>query len=78
MSEIHDQTYRRYAGNREPMGRAWTVIAWAGIRAMLARKMFLALMLLAWIPFLVRAVQIYAVTMWPQARATKRCRLQAA
>ena len=68
MSEIHDQTYRRYAGNREPMGRAWTVIAWAGIRAMLARKMFLALMLLAWIPFLVRAVQIYAVTMWPQAR----------
>jgi ABC-type transport system involved in multi-copper enzyme maturation permease subunit len=68
MTEIHDQTYRRYAGKREPMGRAWTVIAWAGIRHMLGRKMFLALMLLAWIPFIARAVQIYAVTMWPQAR----------
>jgi ABC-2 type transport system permease protein len=68
MTEIHDQTYRRYAGQREPMGRAWTVIAGAGIRGMLGRKMFLALMLLAWSPFIARAVQIYAVTMWPQAR----------
>ena len=27
MSPIHDQTYRRYEGTRQPPGRAWTVIA---------------------------------------------------
>ena len=31
--------------------------------------MFLGLLLLAWIPFIVRTVQIYAVTMYPQASA---------
>jgi hypothetical protein len=34
---------------------------------MLNRKMFLALMVLAWVPFLVRTVQIYAVTIYPEA-----------
>jgi ABC-type transport system involved in multi-copper enzyme maturation permease subunit len=67
MSPIHDQTYRRYAGTRLPLGRSWTVIAGAGIRGMFGRKAFLLLLVLAWIPFIVRAVQIYAVTMYPQA-----------
>jgi len=67
MSPIHDQTYRRYAGERLPLGQRWAVIAWAGIRAMLGRKVFLALLVLAWVPFIVRAVQIYAVTMYPTA-----------
>lgn len=67
MSPIHDQSYRHYQGTRQPLGRAWTVIMWAGVRQMLARRAFLGLMLVAWIPFLVRAVQIYAVTAYPQA-----------
>jgi len=67
MSPIHDQSYRRYQGVRQPLGRAWSIIASAGVRAMMARKVFLALLLFAWIPFIVRAVQIYAVTMYPQA-----------
>jgi len=67
MSPIHDQSYRRYQGTRLPLGRSWTVIAGAGIRGMFARKLFLILLVLAWIPFIVRAVQIYAVTMYPQA-----------
>ncbi|HUF48299.1 MAG TPA: hypothetical protein VMM93_10825 [Vicinamibacterales bacterium] len=67
MSPIHDQSYRRYGGSRLPLGRAWTVIAGAGIRGMFGRKLFLLLLGLAWIPFIVRAVQIYAVTMYPQA-----------
>ena len=29
---IHDQSYRHYGGTRAPVGRSWTVIAWAGIR----------------------------------------------
>lgn len=67
MSPIHDQSYRRYAGQRLPLGRAWTVIAWTGIRNLLARKMFLGLLIFSWIPFIVRSVLIYAVTVYPTA-----------
>jgi ABC-type transport system involved in multi-copper enzyme maturation permease subunit len=67
MSPIHDQSYRRYAGTREPLGRAWTVIAGAGIRGMFSRKLFLILMIIAWIPFVVQAVMLYFIEMVPQA-----------
>lgn len=64
---IHDQGYRRYGGHRAPAGHAWAVIAKAGIRTLLARRAFSGLLLLAWVPFVVRAVQIYAATNLPQA-----------
>jgi ABC-2 type transport system permease protein len=64
---IHDQGYRRYEGARAPRGHAWLVIARSGIRSMLGKKAFLALLLLAWLPFFVRAVQIYAAANIPQA-----------
>ncbi len=64
---IHDQSYRRYGGHREALGRAWTVIAWAGIRSMIAKRTFLGLLIFAWIPFIVRAVQIYIAANFPQA-----------
>ena len=67
MSPIHDQSYRHYDGERRPLGRSWTVIAWTGIRSFLARKWFLALLICAWIPFIVRTVHIYVVTMYPTA-----------
>jgi ABC-type transport system involved in multi-copper enzyme maturation permease subunit len=63
---IHDQSYRRYAGERAPQGRAWTVIAVAGIRQMLAKKKFLALLVLAWLPFVVRSVQMYVAANFSQ------------
>jgi ABC-type transport system involved in multi-copper enzyme maturation permease subunit len=63
---IHDQSYRRYAGSKEALGRAWAVIAAAGIRGMIRRRMFLGLLLFAWIPFIVRAVQIYIAANYPQ------------
>ena len=63
---IHDQSYRRYQGDRAPQGRAWTVIANAGIRQMLAKKKFLALLVLAWLPFVVRAVQMYLAANYSQ------------
>lgn len=68
MSPVHDQSYRHYQGSRLPLGRAWTVIAGAGLRTLISKKVFLGLMALAWAPFLVRTVQIYAVTMYPQAK----------
>ena len=67
MSPIHDQSYRRYQGERLPVGRGWMVIARTGLQTMLAKRVFLGVMLLAWVPFIVRAVQIYFVTMMPAA-----------
>ncbi len=64
---IHDQGYRRYAGQRMPRGRAWSVIAAAGIGSALGKRRFLALLLLAWMPFVVRAIQIYASSAFSQA-----------
>lgn len=63
MSPIHDQSYRRYLGTRQPVGRAWIVIWRAGVRQMLGRRVFLALMVLAWLPVVYRVIQIYASTM---------------
>ena len=64
---IHDQSYRRYRGGKSMPGRAWTVIAWAGIKQMIRKRAFLGLMLFAWMPFIVRAVQIYIAANFPQA-----------
>lgn len=64
---IHDQSYRRYHGGREQHGRAWAVIARAGIRSMIRRRVFLGLLLLSWGPFIVRAVQVYLAANFPQA-----------
>jgi len=59
---IHDQGYRRYAGERRGGDRRWPVIARAGIIERLRERRFLALMLVAWLLFAVRAVQLYVGT----------------
>jgi ABC-type transport system involved in multi-copper enzyme maturation permease subunit len=64
---IHDQSYRRYRGGRTTPGRAWTVIAWAGIKTMIRRRVFLGLLIVSWIPFVVRAALIYAAENFAQA-----------
>ena len=63
---VHDQGYRRYKGGRAH-GRSWLVIARATIRAELRQKRVMALLLLSWVPFLVRGVLIYAAANIPQA-----------
>jgi ABC-2 type transport system permease protein len=63
---IHDQSYRRYGGGKALPGRAWLVIARAGIMNMMRKRMFLGLLIFAWFPFIVRAVQIYVTTNFPQ------------
>ena len=62
---IHDQSYRRYGGGRNEPGSAWLVIAAAGIRTLLGRKLFLAVMLAAWGQFFVRAVMFYLSANFP-------------
>ena len=64
---IHDQGYRRYIGSRAAVGRSWQVITKAGVRTVLAKRSFIGLMLLAWSPFVVRAVQVYVAANFQQA-----------
>lgn len=64
---IHDQGYRRYGGRREAHGRTWWVIARAGVMERLRERKFLGLLLVAWGPFLVRAVQLYVAANYSQA-----------
>ncbi len=63
---IHDQGYRRYRGGRDATGLAWLVIARAGIKTMLSKRLFLGLLLFAYGPFLVRCVQLYLSTNFSQ------------
>jgi len=65
---IHDQGYRRYGGEKAGAGTGWIVITRAGLRTFFARRAFLGLLLIAWFPFFVRAVQIYAAANLPQAQ----------
>jgi ABC-2 type transport system permease protein len=67
MSPIHDQSYRHYGGGRAVPGRSWTVIAWAGIKTMIRKRAFLGLLIFALAPFLVRAVQMWISSNYPQA-----------
>jgi ABC-2 type transport system permease protein len=64
---IHDQGYRHYLGHRAPLGRAWSVIARAHIQTALKNKGFVLLLIAAWAPFVVRAVQLYVSSTLPQA-----------
>ena len=53
----------------KPHGRTWWVIARAGMMERLRERKFLGLLLVAWLPFLVRAVQLYVAANFAQAAA---------
>ena len=65
---IHDQGYRRYGGLKARTGTGWMVITRAGIRNQFAKRAFLGLLVMSWLPFFVRAVQIFAAANLPQAQ----------
>lgn len=66
---IYEQTYRRYEA-RGPLRRlrSWPITREA-LRLVLAKKAFLLLCGFAWVPFLVRVIQIYFVTRFSQVGA---------
>ena len=64
---IHDQGYRRYGGTRAAVGRAWQVMTRAGVMSVVTKRVFMGMMLFAWVPFIVRAVQIYVSATFTQA-----------
>jgi ABC-2 type transport system permease protein len=62
---IHRERYRRREGGVDLRGGAWAVIAANGLRALVRKRAFLFLMILAWIPVVVRGVQIWAAANVP-------------
>jgi len=64
---IYDQGYRRYEA-RSPLRKArfWPITREA-LRLVLSKRAFLGLIAGAFIPFVVRVVQIYVVTRFPEA-----------
>ena len=64
---IYDQGYRRYEA-RSPLHqiRFWPITREA-LRLILAKRAFLGLLAVACVPFLVRVIQIYIVTRFPEA-----------
>jgi hypothetical protein len=64
---IYEQGYRRYEA-RGPLRqvRFWPITREA-LRMLLTRKAFLALLAGAWLQLVIRAVQIWVVTQYPQA-----------
>jgi ABC-2 type transport system permease protein len=67
VSPIHDQSYRHYGGGKAVPGRSWLVIAWAGIKTIIRKRAFMGLLIFAWVPFVVRAAQMYISANYPQA-----------
>jgi ABC-2 type transport system permease protein len=63
---IHDQGYRRYAGGRDAKGQAWLVIARAGIKNMISKRLFLGLLAVAWARFLYECIRVYLTTNFSQ------------
>jgi ABC-2 type transport system permease protein len=64
---IYDQGYRRYEA-RGPLRRVrfWPITREA-LRLILSRRAFLGLLMIAWVPFLARVIQVYVVTRFPEA-----------
>ena len=64
---IYDQAYRKHEA-RAPLRRVrfWPITREA-LRLILARRPFILLLVSAWVPFLVRVIQVYVVTRFPEA-----------
>jgi ABC-2 type transport system permease protein len=63
---IYEQTYRRHeARGALRRVRFWPITREA-LRLILARRAFLVLLFAAWAPFLIRVIQIYVMTRFPE------------
>src|ERR687892_614855 len=62
---IHRERYRRGEDGVGFRGRGWGVISGQGLRTIARKRAFLFLMILAWIPVVVRGVQIWAAVNVP-------------
>jgi len=65
---IFDQSYRHYEGKIKGYSFRWWIITREGIMHFLRQKKFLLFLLLTLITFIVRGIQIYVATHFPQVR----------
>ncbi|MFQ5718198.1 MAG: hypothetical protein ACE5IK_01485 [Acidobacteriota bacterium] len=56
---IYDLSYRHWEGTLKSGAGRWWVIAEAGIRLLLAKRFFMFLLMLCWVPFFIEATYVY-------------------
>jgi ABC-2 type transport system permease protein len=66
---IHDQSYRRYGGARQPAQRAWLVIARSGIKGFLRRRPMIGILFGSQIALMIRLAMFYISESVAQAQA---------
>jgi ABC-2 type transport system permease protein len=64
---IYEQTYRKYEARAATRRVRFWPITREALRLVLAKRAFIGLMVLASLPFVVRVVQVYVVTRFPEA-----------
>ncbi|MFN8094091.1 MAG: ABC transporter permease subunit [Vicinamibacteria bacterium] len=64
---IYDQGYRRYVARAPLQGARFWPITREALRLVLVRRWFIGLVVGAFLPFVIRVVQIYLVTRFPEA-----------
>ena len=64
---VYDQSYRRYQARRPLRDLRFWPITREALRMILARRAFLGLIALCWLPLVGRAIQVYIVTRFPEA-----------
>ncbi len=66
---IHDQSYRRYIGARQPAQRAWLVIARSGIRQFIRKRPMIGILFGSQIALMIRLAMFYVSESVTQAAA---------
>lgn len=64
---IYDQGYRRYEARQALRQIRFWPITREALRLILAKRAFLGLLAVSFLPFVVRAIQVYVVTRFPEA-----------
>jgi ABC-2 type transport system permease protein len=64
---IYEQAYRKYEAREEARRIRFWPITREALRLVLSKRAFIGLMVVGFIPFVVRVVQIYVVTRFPEA-----------
>lgn len=64
---IYDQRYRRYEARRPLSSVRFWPITREALKLSISKRAFLGLLVVSWLPFVVRTIQIYVVTRFPEA-----------
>jgi ABC-2 type transport system permease protein len=64
---IYEQAYRRYEAREGLRSLRFWPITREALRLVLSKRAFIGLLVLAFLPFVVRVVQVYVVTRFPEA-----------